>query len=146
PYFDLIAVAGDDGAYPIITAEANRIEFYSDIDNDGARELEMPLGKYIEHVQSLDIGEIYLNSMDRDGTGFGYDFETIGEIVDAVRLPLIIAGGAGNESHLIDGLHMGGVSAVATANLFNFIGDGLPKARNKIIESGENVAKWNKSF
>jgi len=114
--------------------------------NDGARELEMPLGKYIEHVQSLDIGEIYLNSMDRDGTGFGYDFETIGEIVDAVRLPLIIAGGAGNESHLIDGLHMGGVSAVATANLFNFIGDGLPKARNKIIESGENVAKWNKSF
>lgn len=114
--------------------------------NDGARELEMPLGKYIEYVQGLDVGEIYLNSMDRDGTGFGYDFESINKIIGEVSLPLIIAGGAGNESHLIEGLRMEGVSAVATANLFNFIGDGLPKARIRIIESGENVARWNKSF
>ena len=53
-----------------------------------------------------------------------------------------VAGGAGNENHLIKGLQLNGVSAVATANLFNFIGDGLPKARKKIISEGFNLASW----
>ena len=56
-----------------------------------------------------------------------------------------MAGGAGNELHLIEALKLNGVNAVATANLFNFIGDGLPNARNKIIESGENIANWQDS-
>lgn len=111
--------------------------------NDGTRKLDISIEEYIMYVQSLDVGEIYLNSIDRDGTGFGYDFETLKKIAPEIRLPLIIAGGAGNEAHLIQGLNMEGVSAVATANLFNFMGDGLPKARKRIVDSGENVAEWN---
>lgn len=110
---------------------------------DGTVKLDMDLEAYIDYVQSLDVGEIYLNSIEKDGTGFGYDFETINEVKDRIKLPLIIAGGAGNESHLIKGLDIPEVSAVATANLFNFIGDGLPNARKKIIASGENIANWN---
>ena len=68
--------------------------------------------------------------------------ETIEEISDIVKIPLIIAGGAGNEKHLIDGLSFESVSAVATANLFNFIGNGLPNARKKIIEQNLNIARW----
>ena len=49
---------------------------------------------------------------------------------------------AGNEKHLIDGLSLESVSAVATANLFNFIGNGLPNARKKIIEQNLNIARW----
>jgi cyclase len=56
---------------------------------------------------------------------------------------LIIAGGAGNESHLAQGLKIENVSAVATANLFNFIGNGLPNARNLILASNENIANWS---
>ena len=111
--------------------------------HDGTHKLEKSFEQYIDYVVGLDIGEIYVNSIDQDGTGFGYDMNTIKEIASKVSVPLIIAGGAGNESHLIKGLLENGVSAVATANLFNFVGDGLPKARNKIIESGENIAKWN---
>jgi imidazole glycerol-phosphate synthase subunit HisF len=59
-----------------------------------------------------------------------------------INIPLIIAGGAGNENHLIQGLQLSGVSAVATANLFNFIGDGLPNSRNKIINNNINIAKF----
>lgn len=110
---------------------------------DGTQKLEMDLDAYIEYVESLDVGEIYLNSIEKDGTGFGYDLETINEVKNRIKLPLIIAGGAGNESHLINGLSITEVSAVATANLFNFIGDGLPNARKKIIASGENIANWN---
>jgi cyclase len=110
--------------------------------NDGSTEINMGLKSYIEHIQSLGVGEIYLNSIDKDGTGFGYDFDTINNIVDFINLPLIIAGGAGNESHLLEGLRVEKINAVATANLFNFIGDGLINARDIILKKGENLAKW----
>jgi cyclase len=110
---------------------------------DGNIKIEMTLTEYLSYLETLEIGEIYLNSIEKDGTGFGYDFYAISEVENNINLPLIIAGGAGNESHLIEGLRLSAVSAVATANLFNFIGDGLPKARSKIIEYGINIATWN---
>lgn len=111
--------------------------------NDGSKKIDLSLKEYINYIEQLNVGEIYLNSIDKDGTGFGYDFETIKKLKDHINLPLIIAGGAGNEMHLIDGLKIKEVSAVATANLFNFIGDGLPNARKHIISSGENIAQWD---
>lgn len=110
---------------------------------DGSTRIHFTLEEYIAHLENLDIGEIYLNSIDKDGTGFGYDFEEIHRLSKFISKPLIIAGGAGNESHLIEGLKMNSVSAVATANLFNFIGNGLPNARKKILDSGENIACWD---
>jgi cyclase len=111
--------------------------------NDGSQEIKMDLYTYINYVQNLGIGEIYLNSIDKDGTGFGYDFETIHNLSNKIKIPLIIAGGAGNELHLIEGLEINHVNAVATANLFNFIGDGLPNARKKIISKNQNIANWD---
>ena len=119
------------------------INGYSEvIIRDGKFKIEMSLFEYINYLEGLEVGEIYLNSIDNDGTGFGYDFDTICNLANEVKVPLIIAGGAGNETHLLDGLRLDEVSAVATANLFNFIGDGLPNARKKIIASGINIADW----
>lgn len=112
--------------------------------NDGSIEIKMDLYSYIKYVQTLGIGEIYLNSIDQDGTGFGYDFHAINKVIDSINVPLIIAGGAGNESHLLEGLKLEKVNAVATANLFNFVGDGLVNAREKIIQNGQNIAVWYK--
>ncbi len=110
---------------------------------DGSYEIPMSLNEYIRKLQSLKVGEIYLNSIDRDGTGFGYDIELIDNtVLQDLTIPLIIAGGAGNEDHLIEGLNRDHVDAVATANLFNFVGDGLSNARKKIIDSNLNVARW----
>ncbi len=110
---------------------------------DGTTKIDMNLEQYIQYIGNLEVGEIYLNSIEKDGTGFGYDFETIKEFESKIKIPLIIAGGAGNESHLIKGLQIENVSAVATADLFNFMGNGLPNARKIIIESGENIANWD---
>lgn len=110
--------------------------------NDAKIKLDMCLEEYIVYVQSLNIGEIYLNSIDQDGTGFGYDIDTINAISKIVNVPMIIAGGAGNENHLMSGLEIEHVNAVATANLFNFIGNGLPNARNSLISKNLNIAKW----
>lgn len=110
--------------------------------NDGSKEIKMSLHSYIEYVQTLGIGEIYLNSIDKDGTGFGYDFDTINKVINGINVPLIIAGGAGNESHLLEALKLEKVNAVATANLFNFMGNGLPLARNMLISNNINLANW----
>ena len=120
------------------TIDGNNLVFI----DDGMQKIDMTLDQYIHYVQNLGVGELYLNSIDKDGTGFGYDFDTIDKVSNIIKVPLIIAGGAGNESHLIQGLKREKVDAVATANLFNFVGNGLPNARKKIIEKNLNIARW----
>lgn len=110
--------------------------------NNGDKKLNKTINTYLSQIENLGIGEIYLNSIDRDGTGFGYDEGLLKEVKDLINLPLIIAGGAGNETHFERVLNLEYVSAVATANLFNFIGNGLPNARKKLLQQQYNFAKW----
>jgi cyclase len=110
---------------------------------NGSHKIGVDLKKYINYVASLGIGEIYLNSIDNDGTGFGYDLETAKKLVKDISIPLIIAGGAGNEKHLLEGLKIEGIDAVATANLFNFVGSGLENARKWIISNNGNLAQFD---
>lgn len=109
---------------------------------NGTKAIAHSLENYINILHELNIGEVYLNSIDKDGTGFGYDFDTINRFASRFSMPLIVAGGAGNEKHLLEALNIDNVSAVATANLFNFVGDGLPKARKYMISANSNLANW----
>ena len=88
------------------------------------------------------VGELYLNSMDRDGTGQGYDLDLLDLVAPHCSVPIILAGGVGNASHLLAGLVDTRVDAAATAHLFNFIGDGLARARQQIVAAGQPMASW----
>lgn len=88
------------------------------------------------------VGEIYLNSIDRDGTGQGYDFGLLNLLPCNLSIPVILAGGVGNVEHLKAGIEDKRVDGVATANLFNFIGDGLQRARETLVEEGIALAAW----
>lgn len=110
-------------------------DFYVVIEN-GSKILPLKLNDFLLQCRNLPCGEIYLNSIDRDGTGFGYELNMLNCVPDSFDLPLIIAGGVGNHSHLAEGLLDPRVDAVATANLLNFIGNGLEISRSKLIESG----------
>ena len=90
----------------------------------------------------LQVGEIYINSMDRDGSGQGYLMQALEQIPDICHLPVTLAGGAGNQNHLLLGLQHPRVDAVATANLFNFVGNGLPMARQYLLEHSACLATW----
>ena len=125
-----------------VKLQNDRAEIF--IDN-GSTKVAVPFDEYIEGITNLGIGEIYLNSMDRDGTGHGYLLDLLGQFKSAVKVPIIIAGGAGNWLHLLEGLQHGQVDAAATANLFNFIGQGFPNARRQLLENGIDLAKWDTS-
>lgn len=111
--------------------------------HDGTVAIPLNMLQYLKQLEELGVGEIIFNSIDKDGTGFGYDIDLISEYAHLVNVPFVIMGGAGNELHLKDGLNVAGVSGVATANLFNFIGNGLPNARAFMLENGANLARWN---
>lgn len=83
------------------------------------------------------VGEYYINSVDKDGTGQGFCKNLLSKISDYTNNPIIIAGGAGNWMHLLEGLKEKRINAVATANLLNFIGDGLKNARKEIAKEIE---------
>ena len=86
---------------------------------------------------------MYLNSVDRDGTGHGYKTELIEKIPDVLTKPVILAGGAGKYSHFLEVLQDERVDAVATANLLNFIGDGLEKSRQELLDEDFNLPIWD---
>ncbi len=71
-------------------------------------------------VKEYGAGEILLTSMDRDGTGKGYDLELTAAVSEAVTIPVIASGGAGNLNHLADGLKKGKADAVLVASIFHY--------------------------
>lgn len=70
-------------------------------------------------AQDLGVGEILINSIDRDGARIGYDLDLIRTVVAAVGVPVIAAGGAGHPSHLRDAI-TAGPAAVALGNLLHY--------------------------
>ena len=74
---------------------------------------------WCRRVAELGAGEILLTSMDRDGTGAGYDTELLAKVAVAVSIPLIASGGVGVLAHLAEGLEAG-ADAVLAASIFHF--------------------------
>lgn len=109
----------------------------------GARCIEGSSAIWIDNVLHADIGELYLNSIDQDGTSQGFDFGLLDLLPSNLTKPVILAGGAGNSRHLFTGLTDSRVDAVATANLFNFVGDGLKQARESLISGGIDLPLWD---
>ncbi|MCG5031082.1 imidazole glycerol phosphate synthase subunit HisF [Mesosutterella sp. OilRF-GAM-744-9] len=76
--------------------------------------------QWAQRVQSLGAGEILLTSMDADGTKAGFDLPLTRAVSEAVDIPVIASGGAGNLSHLADAVLKGGADAVLAASIFHF--------------------------
>jgi imidazole glycerol-phosphate synthase subunit HisF len=93
---------------------------------------------WLRELESLGAGEILLTSMDRDGTGQGYDLELTRAAAAAVTIPVIASGGAGNLGHLAEALEAG-AHGVLAATIFHFRGSSLPEARAFLRERGYPV-------
>ena len=76
--------------------------------------------EYAKEVADLGAGEILLTSMDRDGTGDGFDLALTRAVADAVNIPVVASGGVGTLDHLVEGVTMGHASAVLAASIFHF--------------------------
>lgn len=76
--------------------------------------------QWARQMREFGAGELLLTSMDADGTQAGYDIPLTRAVCDAVDIPVIASGGAGNLDHLTDVLRDGHASAVLAASIFHF--------------------------
>ena len=114
--------------------------------NNGSCERHELVAKLLEQLPEKSVGELYLNSINQDGTGQGYNLGLLNLIPHQLNVPTILAGGAGHSQHLIEGLLDERVDAVATAHLFNFVGEGLKKARESVRLHDIDLASWPTLF
>jgi cyclase len=102
----------------------------------GRRRTDRNAVEWARLVAELGAGEILLTSMDADGTRNGYDLDLTRRIADAVQVPVIASGGAGNVEHLYEGLVHAGASAVLAASIFHFREVTIGQAKSYLRERG----------
>lgn len=88
----------------------------------GMDEQKVKLTAHVEALVGAGAGEIFVNSIDRDGVMGGYDVDLIRQVCAATNTPVIASGGAGTVPHLIEAVEKGGASAVAAGSMFVFHG------------------------
>jgi cyclase len=86
----------------------------------GRRETGIDAVAHAVRLAELGAGELLVTSMDRDGVQGGYDLALTRAIADAVSVPVIASGGAGELDHLVEGVRDGHASAVLAASIFHF--------------------------
>jgi cyclase len=97
----------------------------------------------LSRLNQLPLGELMVTSIDRDGTGMGFDLRLADTLCHHTSFPYILCGGAGNARHLRDLYSRYENSALATAHLFNFIGSGLKAARDDLLNHNVDLARWD---
>ncbi len=97
--------------------------------------------EWARRVESLGAGEILLTSMDRDGTKDGYDIPLTRAISEAVSIPVIASGGAGELAHLYQALTEGKADAVLAASIFHFREYTIGQAKDYLAQQGVTVRR-----
>ncbi len=121
-----IDVVGQPGTWEVYT-------------NRGAEPTGLHPVDWARRLAELGAGEIFLTSIDREGTGTGYDLELVRAVVGAVKIPVIAFGGAFTWQHLVDGILIGGAEAAAAANVFHFTEHSTKKAKDFMRSAGIDV-------
>jgi cyclase len=113
----------------------------------GSENTGRDLVAWARELEDRGAGEILLTSVDRDGAMQGYDLPMIEAVTNAVKIPVIASGGAGNYQHMVDAVVKAGAAAVAAASIFHFTeltpagvksalaAAGVPVRNNYLIDS-----------
>lgn len=104
---------------------------------DNAREFTgVEVSSWAQRVEELGAGEILLTSVDREGTGAGYDIDLIKQVSDLVSIPVIAHGGPGCVADVAQAITAGGASAVAVASLIHYDFIQRRKTQGEYVEEG----------
>jgi len=137
---DVVAEAADRfGAQCIVvaidakTVAPGRWEVFT---HGGRRATGIDAVGFARTVAARRAGEILLTSMDRDGTRAGFNLALTRAVADAVPVPVIASGGVGTLDHLVDGVIIGGASAVLAASIFHFGDFTIAQAKAHMAAAG----------
>jgi cyclase len=113
----------DDGEYEVFT-------------HFGSRRTGLTPASWARRAQELGAGEIFITSIEKDGSLEGYDNVLNRSVADAVSVPVLVCGGAGSWRHFADGFRIGGASAVCTTNIYHFTETSIKSAKSYLQSQG----------
>lgn len=128
----------------VVAIDARRVRDSSDprwevYTHGGRKPTGIDTVEWARQVAVLGAGEILLTSMDADGTKTGYDLALNAAVADAVSIPVIASGGAGELRHLYEGLTLGHADAVLVASIFHYGEYRVRQAKEFLAERGVPV-------
>lgn len=95
--------------------------------------------EWARQAQEEGAGEILITAVEKDGSVQGYDLELCRQTADAVTIPVLICGGAGNWKHFVQGFNEGHASAVCTANIYHFTESSIKSAKAYLAKAGIEI-------
>ncbi len=106
--------------------------------HNGKKKIEKNIFNLIDDLENLGTGEIVINSIDRDGTMKGFDYELIDKVIDRIHVPVTILGGAGSFSDIQEAAKKYGSIGISCGSLFVYKGSrkavliNYPKKEDKL--------------
>ncbi len=108
---------------------------------NGELNTKIKLKDHLKYCQDSGAGEIFLNSIDRDGSGAGYDIDLFNLASNIIKIPIIACGGAGSYDHILELAKKTNVDGISAANFFQHIDQSLYLAKKRLYQSRENFRK-----
>ena len=118
---EAVACFGSQSVVASVDAKKDFLGRYRVVSRGGTVRQPEDLSVVLQRVQDDGVGELILNSVDKDGMMLGYDIELVSRGADVLRIPLVALGGAGSTDDMKDALKAG-ASAVAAGSMFVFHG------------------------
>jgi imidazole glycerol-phosphate synthase subunit HisF len=121
----------------VIAIDAKRRSDCWDVYVNGGRvPVEREAVEWAREATERGAGEVLLTSMDRDGTNEGYELELTRAVADAVGVPVIASGGAGELDHLVEAVSLGHADAVLCASIFHYGRHTVAEAKARMAAAG----------
>ncbi|WP_414040435.1 imidazole glycerol phosphate synthase subunit HisF [Acidithiobacillus sp. M4-SHS-6] len=121
----------------VVAIDAKRVEDHWEVFTHGGRHATgINAVTWAQRMADYGAGEILLTSMDRDGTGLGFDLELTRAVSDAVAVPVIASGGVGAIAHFAEGILQGHADAVLAASVFHFGQFRIAEVKAEMAKSG----------
>ena len=92
--------------------------------------------QWVREAEERGAGEILLTSMDRDGTGVGFDCELTAAVAAEISIPVIASGGAGNADHFVEVFSAGKADAALAASIFHFGTHAIADLKQALLGAG----------
>ena len=140
-YVDTPTSAGLAHADEVVRGDDGRAWWYQCTISGGREARPLGVVQLARGAERLGAGEILLNSIDRDGTGVGFDLTLIRLVKAAVRIPVVASSGAGSTEHFVEVFRETGAEAVLAAGIFHREEVEIGQVKKALAKQGLNARR-----